>query len=156
MFPGGQPIGLRLGSLALLAIFFSISWVHGWWRAIPISVLAAGFLGYVRLIRYYEHQGRAVRIRYCKTTTEFPSGAPAPIVLLRCAFFVGAALMLVFEFAPLSQTVARPGIIGCVLSLVLIAIAYIATESYYVKIGRGVEVDVKPPKENGGPQPAAR
>jgi hypothetical protein len=146
-FPHGTPLALQVGGIALIALFFGISWAQGWWKFLPIVLLALGFAAYLKLIRYYERKGIAVPIHFGRAYAEFPSGVPRPLVLARGAFFVVLALMLVFGTAPLDQRVAGNGIIGCVLSSLVVAIACVALERYYVKTGRAIEIEASPPKQ---------
>lgn len=60
----------------------------------------------------------------------------------RLAFFTIVAMMLVFELAPVAESTARTGIIGCVFALIGIAALNLALERHDLKTGHAQEIDV--------------
>jgi hypothetical protein len=59
------------------------------------------------------------------------------MVGMRLAFFVIVAAMVIFGEFPIADPVANSEVIGCALALLALGVLYVATEYYYVKIGRG-------------------
>jgi hypothetical protein len=60
----------------------------------------------------------------------------------RLAFFVTVAIMIAFGVAPVADSTARMGIIGCVFALIGVAVLNLALERHYVNTGHAREVDV--------------
>jgi hypothetical protein len=71
------------------------------------------------------------------------------MLLARAAFFVTAVVMLIFGVAPLRDSTARHGIIGCVFALLAVAGLNIGLERHYVNSGIAQEIDVaRPPLDD--------
>jgi hypothetical protein len=122
-------------------IFASQSWV----RSLPFLALLVVFVFIQsRLLQIYEKSGQAVPIARSRTIIKFVNGKPAPILALRNAFFVIAAMMIVFGVAPFVDRTARIGIIGCVLSLFMVGLLHVALELHYVNTGRAKEIPIMP------------
>ena len=145
-FPAGKPFPLTLLSIAravVLGLWVFLVSEH-WLRAIPI-IAAGSALAFINsmLIRRYERTGQAVRIpRQPRAVVRFPFGLPFSMFGARIAFFVTAALMIMFGVIPVADSTARTGIIACVFGLVGVAVLNIALENYDVKTGHAKEVEV--------------
>jgi hypothetical protein len=60
----------------------------------------------------------------------------------RLAFFVTVAIMVLFGVAPVADSTARIGIIGCVFALIGVAVLNLALEHHYVNTGHAKAMDV--------------
>lgn len=148
-FPKGMPAPLWL--LRILFFTAMLLWMvfsdgAVWWlRFGPIAALMAGYaLVGNKLLSHYERTGPAIPLpRRQITVVRYPSGLPAGMLFARCAFFVTVAVMLVFGLAPLAESTARGGIVGCVFALIAVAVLNLALERHYVNTGRAVENDVR-------------
>jgi hypothetical protein len=60
----------------------------------------------------------------------------------RLAFFVTVAIMVLFGVAPVADSTARIGIIGCVFALIGVAVLNLAFVHHYVNTGHTKEMDV--------------
>ena len=144
-YPHGKPFPLVVLSIAMG--FLGLLWVFSvpghWPRALGIvsAVLVIAFID-SRLHSHYERTGLAVRIPSRRVVAWFSHGLPLPMLAARLAFFATVATMIVFGFAPLRDSTARIGIIGCVFGLIVVAILNLALEHRYVNIGVAREVDV--------------
>jgi hypothetical protein len=144
-YPFGIPFRLVLVNIAALGV--GVLWVivafGSWSRTVGIIALfvALVFIN-SKLHQAYERTGQAVPIPRDPAVVKFVNGMPGPLFALRAAFFVGAASLVVFGVAPLAAATTKIGMIGSVISLVLIGILNVALEQYYVHIGRGKEVPV--------------
>jgi hypothetical protein len=154
-YPHGKPIPIVLLDIAMVIV--GVSWVafasKSWIRAVPlIAVFLAIALVYSKLLRAYERTGEAVRIARPLTVVKFVNGIPGPILMLRYAFFVTVAIMIVFGVARVEDATAKVGIIGCVIGLFVIGFLHLAIEHHYVSTGRAKEVDssrrLTPPAEH--------
>jgi hypothetical protein len=133
-------LNIAMGFLVLLWVFF----VPGHWpRAVGIisAFLVIAFID-SKLHSRYQRTGLAVRIPRRRVVNRFSHGLPLPMLAARLAFFATVATMIAFGFAPLRDSTARIGIIGCVFGLIVVAILNLALEHRYVNIGVAREVDV--------------
>jgi hypothetical protein len=129
---------IAFGVVALFWIMAPITWARA-------AVFGALFLVivwvYSTLMSKYERLGQAVPKRSRKKIV-FPNGRPAPLRVMRYTVLVPMIAMIGFGMAPLA--IARPGIIACVLVLLIMAWVYIGLEIYYENTGRAQEADGKP------------
>ena len=143
-FPHGRPSLLTVIEIAFAVSIIASVVVFGfkdWRSATPTLALVAAYLAtYSILIRRYERTGQAVRRRAMNVMVRFSDGYPKPLLAARYAFFIMAALMLVFGFGPFGFDVAKKGIIGCVFGLVGVVVLNLLLERHYVRAGRGIEV----------------
>lgn len=153
-FPKGTPAPVRL----LPIVFFTavVSWMvfsdgMAWWfqfGRIAALMIVCALLGN-RLLLHYERDGRAIRLpRPPMLVVRYPSGLPVLMFAARCAFFVTVAAMLAFGLAPIAESIARRGIVGCVFGLIVVAAVNLALERHYVRSGQAAEVDVRRNRHN--------
>src|SRR5205085_10031916 len=119
--------------------------LHGWLRgAVALSSLAI-IVAVLNLRRVRS----IVATRTSKATfsIEYPNGLPSALIAVRIAFFVIVAMMLVFGAVPMADSVAKTGIICCVLALFGIGFLYDALERHYVDSGHATEIKI--PDVNG-------
>jgi hypothetical protein len=110
-----------------------------WWRnAVPFVAVAilAGVLNSKRVRTY---SGKTTMSRPT-VAIRFSGQLPSVLVGLRVAFFVIVALMLVFGVGPIAPSMARAGIVFCVLALFALGLLYGVFENHYVNTGRATEV----------------
>jgi len=154
-FPSGTPTPVIVLWIAWPILFFV--WVvfgggisQGWRHWLPFVAVAVGIVFvYSRVIAHYERTGQAIPIRKVIVVTKFPNGLPKPMFVARASFFVTAALMVFFAIRCAQSEAARNGVVGCVGGLIIVAVVNLRLESYYVKGGRAVEVEVKGPRATG-------
>jgi hypothetical protein len=148
-FPHGKPLLLTLAETGFAAVIVLVLGIavlvfglNGW---LSIASAFALFVAYVvtrsLLLTRYERTGEAVPVNRISVVVKFPHGFPKPMLAARLAFFVVAAVMLVFGIAPFPFDVARYGIIGCVFGLIGVAAVNLLLEGHYVKAGRATEVE---------------
>ena len=152
-YPFGRPSPLILLGIGMAILL--LSWVFlvpgHWPRGIVIiaTFVALAFID-GRLHKRYEQVGLAVRIpRPPRVVTKFLHALPVPMLLARLAFFATVAAMMVFGVAPLRDSTARTGIIGCVFTLIGVAALNLVLERHYVNTGVATEIDVS---SDGKPQ----
>lgn len=127
-------------SLIVSAVTFGFK---DWRRAAPtLAIFVAYAVIYSLVIRRYEQTGQAVHRRTAKVIVRFPEGLAKPLLAARSAFFIVAAVMLLFGIGPFGFHVAKRGLIGCVFGLVGVAVFNLLLEWHYVKAGRGTEVEI--------------
>jgi hypothetical protein len=133
-YPRGKPVPLRLLDIALLAA--GLLWVvlaaRSWLVAIGIAALfvCLAFLQ-ARLIKSYERAGLAIPIERPKVSLGFTGRLLPPLRVLRYVYFILVGILVFFGLAPVSQQVARAGVISAVISLFVAAGAYIVLSWYY-------------------------
>jgi len=144
-YPAGKPLPILLSEVAFGV--FALFWVFGslsWWRiAIFGIVLIALLLVRGELLYRYERLGRAVRRPTQKII--FRNGMPVPLRVMRYAVFVPMIAVFAFGMAPLAT--ARIGIIASILTLLVMALAYVGLQACYVKVGKAEEIDIQVVKE---------
>jgi hypothetical protein len=144
-YPYGRPFPLVLLDIGMAVLVLAwVFFVPGHWpRAIGViaAFLAIGFID-TKLHSRYERTGEAVRIRRPRVVAKFSHGVPLPMLAARLAFFATVAIMIVFGLAPVADSTARIGIIGCVFALIGVAVLNLALERHYVDTGLAKEVDV--------------
>jgi hypothetical protein len=144
-YPHGKPFPLVL--LAIVMAVLVGLWVFlvpgHWPRAITIVAvfLVIAFIS-TKLYRHYERTGQAVRIPQPRVVVKFSQGLPVPMFAAWLAFFVTVAIMIAFGAAPVADSTARMGIIGCEFALIGVAALNLALERHYVNTGRAREVNV--------------
>jgi len=146
-FPNGRPLPLTLLTLSYAAVvLLTIAFVHpsgGFRQFLPsVTALVAIALAHRKLMVYYERIGKAVPVPCSVVVVKYPNGLPVTIIALRVAFFGVVGMMLFFGLAPVADKTARVGIIYSIFVLIAIAVAYIAVERRYVRIGRADEAKV--------------
>ena len=125
----------------------ALSWVFlvpgHWPRAIGIlgGFVALAFID-TKLHKHYERTGQAIRITRQRLAVKFPQGLPIPMLMTRTSFFVVAGIMLLLGIVPLSDSVARTGIIACVFALIVVAVLNLGLERHYVRSGNATEVEL--------------
>jgi hypothetical protein len=120
---------------------------HPWW-------LRAALFAIVTLIAIVLN-ARRVRAYFAGRVTgrpdiaiKFNGGLPAALLAMRIAFIAVVLVMAVFGFAPIRTSVARDGIVACVLALFLVGFSYMFIESHYIDTGRASVIklsDEQPP-----------
>jgi hypothetical protein len=145
-YPRGKPLPLVLldvGMAGVVGLWVFLVPGH-WTRAIGVigAFLLVAFIG-GHLTRRYERTGKAVPIPRTRVIVKFSKGLPQPMVAMRLAFFLTVAFMLVFGFAPFTDSTAKVGIIACVFALIGIAISNFALERHYVNTGRALEMNAE-------------
>jgi hypothetical protein len=149
-FPHGTPRLLNVNGigfvvLGVAAMVYGDSF-DGWRRFVPLCAVTFVFLSaHSLLLRHYERTGQAIRRRRKQTVVRFGKRLPIPMLLARASFFVTAVVMLIFGVAPLPDSTARHGIIGCVFALLAVAGLNIGLEQHYVNSSIAQEVDVARP-----------
>jgi hypothetical protein len=144
-YPHGKPFPLVLLAVAMALLLLSwIVFVPGHWLRSVGTIAAFLVLVFIdtKLHTHYEQTGQAVRIPRPKVVARFPNGLPVPMLAARLAFFVNVGVMIVFGVAPIADSTARTGIIGCVFVLIGVALLNLALERHYVNIGVAEEVGV--------------
>jgi len=140
-YPYGRPRPLALidGVAVILFILWIVLASSGWNYALTVVTLAIVLvIVRWRLLARYKRTGRAVPIPKRTSRIRYVAGTPVPVVVLRCLFCLLAAGVLVISFAPLSFTTIKAGMIGCILSLFVLAVTHMALESHYLQTGRAV------------------
>jgi len=144
-YPHGEPFPLVLLDIVMAVLV--VLWVFlipgHWSRAIAIVTvfLVIAFVS-SKLHRHYGQTGQAVRIPQPKVVVRFSQGLPVPMLAARLAFFVTVAIMVVFGVAPVADSTARIGIIGCVFAFIGVTVLNLALEHHYVNTGHAKEMDV--------------
>jgi hypothetical protein len=126
--------------------------LHGWLRgAVALSsVVVVVVVLNLRRVR----SSMATGTSQATFSIEYPNGLPSELIAVRIAFFVIVAMMLVFGAVPMADSVAKTGIICCVLALFGIGFLYGALEHHYLKTGHAAEI--KFPDENGDESQTSR
>jgi hypothetical protein len=144
-FPHGRPLLLTLISFgfSLSLVASAIAFGFKDWRSVAptLAILIAYTVTYSLFIRHYERTGQAVRRQTIKLVVTFPNGFPKPLLAARFFFFIMVGTMLVFGIGHFKFDIAKRGVIGCVLSLVLVAVVNLILERFYVRAGRGIETE---------------
>ena len=132
-FPHGKPFLLVLVDLSAILVVFcwAIFGSRHWLIAVEI-VIAFVVLMIIngKLLGYYERCGLAILLDE-PMQSEFVASQHAPLRAMRYAYFLLVGVLLFFGFAPVSERVARDGIIACIIILFVTAGAYIALSWYY-------------------------
>ena len=142
-YPHGKPFPLILVNIGmgLVCVLWVMLAQGSWARAIGIITIfvALAFID-SRVHRRYERAGQAVPIPRPIGGVKLVNGLPAPLLALRCAFFVLVAILIIFGVAPVKEASAKIGMIGSVIGLAAVGILHVAIEQYYVHKGRSEEV----------------
>ena len=136
-FPQGTPVPIVLTKIVavIVGIVWVVSFSQGWMASVAASAawLCVALI-HGKLIAHYEQRGLAVPIPRPEVT--FPAVLPAPVLLLRYAAVVVVLVMLGFGIIPMPFARAKFGIVGCVIGLFVLSMAYIALTWYYGKTER--------------------
>lgn len=126
----------------VLVVLLWVFLVPGHWprTIVVLAVFIALAVTSAKLHGHYERTGRAVRIPRSTTAVKFPKGMPRPMLAVRAVFFVLAGIMLLLGVVPLKNSVARDGIVACVVGLIVIAGLNLGLEYHYVRNGDATEV----------------
>lgn len=127
----------------------------GWHAAVPYIAVVILLL-FLNSKRIRPHIDRALRSDEPLLVIDFIGGLPPAMIVVRIAFLLAVAAMLVFGVAPVSDATARVGIIACVLALFVIFIVDAALESHYVNSGRATQISVPPQRTEWSSAPGPK
>lgn len=145
-YPHGIPFPILISNVgAVIVGFVWVFAVPGHWSRAPIVLGIFFVLALIRgkFLKHYEKTGDAVRIHRPLILTKFPNGRPTPMLLARIAFFVAVAAMVAFGIAPIAESTAKAGIVGCVFVLIGVAAVNIALERHYATTNRATDIDLR-------------
>ncbi len=150
----GKFITFLMGAAALTDglqwLLAGYSQLHALWRyAVPLFFACVFAL--ILNSRYIRARAGRITNSPPMVAIAFRNRLPFALVAARIAFFVIVAAMLVFGLAPMPDSAAWRGVIGCVLALFALAFVYAALEQHYLNTGCAREVNLPLPPSDTEP-----